>query len=237
MPCTLAYACLSDPGRSHAENQDRWFADPVQALYVVADGMADELPAQLVVDRLPALLFPSLAGVRRLTDPGAGDQIQEALTSLNEQARELNTTGSTVVLALVRGRHALIAHLGDSRAYLFREGRLDRLTRDHSWVEEMLDTGTLTPEEAARALSNGGPTRFIGMWGEPAAAVRLVELQPGDRLLLCSDGLTCMMADEEMQQILRRSSTPEDACQQLIAAANDAGGEDNITALIVAVSA
>jgi protein phosphatase len=100
----------------------------------------------------------------------------------------------------------------------------------------MLDAGALTPEEAAETRSNGGPTRFIGMWGEPLADICPLELCPGDRLLLCSDGLTAMLTDTDLLVILGKSPLPADACRRLVAAANAAGGEDNITALVVAVS-
>jgi protein phosphatase len=237
MPCTITHACVSDPGRTHPENQDRWFADPEFGLYVVADGMADEVPAQLVIDRLPGFLRAPLAGFRDLTEPAAAEAIQAALTQLNEETRSLDTTGSTVVLALIRSGQALIAHLGDSRVYLFRGACLTRLTRDHSWFHEMLDSGAITPEEAARARSNGGPTRFIGMWGEPVADFQVLDLQSGDLLLLCSDGLTGMLTDADLFDILRKSPAAADACGRLVAAANVAGGEDNITALVIAVSA
>jgi protein phosphatase len=236
MPCTITHACLSDPGRTHADNQDRWLADPEGGLYAVADGMADERPAQQIVERLPALLRCRLAGVAGLHEPGAAEQVRAALVELNAEVRDPEITGSTLVLALVHDRRALIAHLGDSRVYLFREDTLHRLTRDHSWVQEMLDAGTLTPEEAAETRSNGGPTRFIGMWGEPVADVCPLELRSGDRLLLCSDGLTGMLTDTDLLVILRKSPLPADACRRLVAAANAAGGEDNITALVVAVS-
>jgi protein phosphatase len=231
----ILHACLSDRGLTHAGNEDRWLIDPDLGLHVVADGMADERPAQLVVDRLPDLLRVALADVVSLDDPGAAEQVRAALAELNEEARDPDSSGSTVVLALIRERRALLAHLGDSRIYLLRAGRLRPQTRDHSLTQKMVDQGVLTPEDAARARSNGGPTRFIGMWGDAVADVRLLDLRPGDRLLLCSDGLTAMLPDEDLQDILARESEPAAACRRLIDAANAAGGEDNITALVLAV--
>jgi protein phosphatase len=236
MASIVLHACLSDRGRTHSGNEDRWLADPEQGLYVVADGMADERPAQLAVDRLPGLLSSRLAGVADLNDPRAEEAVRAALTEVSEEARDLNTTGSTVVLALVRGRRALLAHLGDSRIYLLRQSRLRQLTRDHSRLQEMIDLGLVSPEEAG-GRDNGGPTRFLGMWGEPLADVNVLDLRPGDRLLLCSDGLTGMLTDEELEQVLARESTPAEACLRLVDAANAAGGKDNITALVLAVTA
>lgn len=237
MASPILHACLSDPGRTHAANEDRWLADPDHGLYVVADGMADERPAQLAIDRLPELLVRRLAGLDDAGDPRAEEAVRATLAEVSEEARDLDTTGSTVVLALVRGRRALLAHLGDSRIYLFRQGRLRQLTRDHSLLREMVDRGELTPEEAAAAKYNGGPTRFLGMWGEPDADVSVLDLQPGDRLLLCSDGLTAMLSDEELGRTLAREAAPAEACRHLIDQANAAGGADNITALVLAVPA
>src|SRR5262249_5529235 len=151
--------------------------------------MADERPAQMIVDRLPGLLHKKLGGMSELNDPRTGRQVQAAITVVSEQVRERMTGGSTLVLVLVRGRRALVAHLGDSRVYLLCKGDLEALTRDHSYVEEEIERGVLTRAEADRLQFNGGPTRFVGMWGEPEAGQRLLDLQPGDRLLLCSDGL------------------------------------------------
>src|SRR5205085_10552560 len=109
--------------------------------------------------------------------------------------------GATVVLALVRGGRALVAHLGDSRAYLLRAGQLERLTRDHSHLERLIDLGWIKPEEASWR-GNGGPTRYAGMTGDAEVDVRLLELRPGDRLLLCSDGLTEMLDDDEIREVL-----------------------------------
>ncbi len=237
MTIRLVHACRSDPGRTHDENQDRWFADPAQGLYLVADGMADERPAQLVVDRLPGLLLTHFQGITDLADPRAGPTVQAALAELNDDARRVDWSGSTLVLALVRERQALLAHLGDSRIYRLRRGELCALTRDHSLVNELLDGGAITQEEAARARSNGGPTRFFGMWGEPVADLRLVELLPDDRLLLCSDGLTGMVRDDVIRDILAQEPDPDGACRRLVEAANAAGGDDNITALVFAALA
>ena len=236
MGSTILHACLSDRGRTHPANEDRWLADPEQGLYIVADGMADERPAQLAVDRLPGLVSSHLAGVDGLDDPRAEAGVQAALAEASEEARDLNTTGSTVVLALVGGRRALLAHMGDSRIYLLRQGRLRQLTRDHSRLQEEVDRGVLT-EADARGRSNGGPTRFLGMWGEPVADVTLLDLGPGDRLLLCSDGLTEMLSDAELQRLLAEEPAPAEACRRLVDTANAAGGKDNITALVLAVTA
>jgi protein phosphatase len=237
MSLTVRHACLSDPGLTHSANEDRWLADPDQGLYLVADGMADERPAQLAVDHLPRLLRNHLAETDDLDDPLVPAGVRAAVAELSEQVRDQESSGSTLVLALVRGGRALLAHLGDSRIYLYRRGQLRRLTRDHSLVQEMVDQGVLTEQEAERRRSNGGPTRFLGMWGEPEANVQLLDLAAGDRLLLCSDGLTEMLRDDELHAILGPEPEPAEACRRLVAAANAAGGRDNVTVLILAAGA
>jgi serine/threonine protein phosphatase PrpC len=208
MSALITHACLSDRGLTHTGNEDRWFANPAHGVYLVADGMADERPAQVIVDLLPGLLRKKLTGVVKLTDPRAARQVQAAITVVSELVRERIHAGSTLVLVLVRGRRALVAHLGDSRVYLFRNDALEALTRDHSYVEEEIDRGVLTRAEADRLQCNGGPTRFIGMWGEPEAGLRLIDLHPGDRLLLCSDGLTAMLRDDQLGAILQAHAAP-----------------------------
>jgi protein phosphatase len=140
---------------------------------------------------------------------------------------------STVVMALVRQRDVYIAHAGDSRAYLFRKGKLEKLTRDHSIVAAMVELGQISPEQAKVHPERNRITRCIGMKGCLSADVRHISVGPGSRLLLCTDGLTGMLTDEAIARILRREKDAKSACRRLIAEANRAGGHDNITALIV----
>jgi protein phosphatase len=242
MASTLTHAGLSDPGLTHPGNEDRWLALADRGLYLVSDGMADALAPQMAVDLLPDLLLPRLAGVGDLADPRAAEGVRMALTELSDRIREegwrrpeAGEPGATVVLALVRGGQALVAHLGDSRAYLWRAGRLEQLTRDHTRVRRLLDSGRISPEEAARYRSGGGPVRYLGMAGPAVPDLRRLDLRPGDQLLLCSDGLTGMVSDADLLAVLDRRLPPEEACRLLIAAANQAGGKDNVTALVLAV--
>lgn len=243
---TITAAGLSDRGRVRAENEDRWLADPQQGLFVVADGMggavAGALAATIVVETLPPLLRKHMQGDADLTDPRATAPVLAAIAELSAQLRAqsehqpgLDGIGATVVLALLRGSHGLIAHMGDSRAYLARAGRIERLTNDHSIVQLLLDSGEITHAEAATHPARGQVTRFVGMPGEALPEARLLELRPGDRLLLCSDGLTGILRDVVLLAVLRSNLTPDAMCHRLIGAANAAGGTDNITALIVAM--
>jgi protein phosphatase len=234
----VVHAALSDLGRWHLVNEDRWLADAEHGLYLVSDGMGEALSPQRVIELLPGLIRDPLACLEDLTDPEAAEWIQAALTEVNgrlreERQREPEMTGATLVLAVLRPGQALIVHVGDSRVYLFRAGRLEALTRDHSYVQLLVERGVLTAEEAARRRDNGGPTRYLGMAGSPQPDFRLLELVADDRLLLCSDGLTAMLYDEDIEEILAQSPSPADACRRLVDAANTVGGIDNITTLIV----
>ncbi len=241
----ITHAGLTDRGRVRQRNEDRWLADADLGLFVVSDGMggecAGELAAQIVIETLPLLLRQALADISDLSDLQVIEQARGVLADLSHHVRHesqgqpgLDGMGATVVLTLIRDQTALIAHMGDSRAYLFRDGRLEQLTRDHSLVQLLLDCGEITPAEAVHHPSRGQLTRFIGMTGEPLPEARVLELHSGDRLLLCSDGLTGMLTDDEVRTILTENVSPTTACERLVAAANAAGGRDNLTAVIVA---
>jgi len=133
------------------------------------------------------------------------------------------------------GTNALLAHMGDSRAYLLHDGKFQQRTHDHSLVQLLIDTGDITPQEAAEHPSRGQITRYVGMPGEALPEVLLIDIAAGDRLLLCTDGLTGMVPEQELCDIMLNQRTPRQACRALIAAANEAGGLDNITALVVDV--
>src|SRR5262249_14156737 len=155
------------------------------------DGMAEDVSPQMVVDTLPGLLRDALGDVVDVSDPVTAATIRSVLADMSLRVRDARRThqwmlGATVVLGLVRDDRALLAHLGDSRIYLFREGCLEQITRDHSFVQRMVDLGKLSAEEASRRRDNGGPTRYVGMPGKVEADVSVLKLQGADQLLLCS---------------------------------------------------
>jgi len=244
---TTAHAGLSDVGRMRSENEDRWFADPEFGLYLVADGMGGtfggELAAEAVSTVLPRLLGRKMEGVESLDSPQALALVLEALTEMSDRLREESARqvgysgiGSTVVLALVRGTRAIIAHMGDSRAYRLHGEELTQLTKDHSIVQLLVDGGDFTPEEAATHPARSQLTRFVGMKEESLPEARLVDLAPGDRLLLCTDGLTGMVSDDDLLSVLKERTDLQEACEELGAAANEAGGVDNVTVLIASLA-
>ena len=156
-----------------------------------------------------------------------------AYTNTDERAAGANTT---VVAAVVAGSHALLAHLGDSRAYLFRNQTLQQLTRDHSVIQDLIDANEVTPEEAERHPSRATLTRHVAMYPRPLPDAAAVDLLPGDRILLSSDGLHGVVNDASLAQTLDSHPEAADACTALIDAAMQAGGPDNITALVIDIA-
>ena len=238
----IRFAGLSDVGRVRKANEDKWLADPGLNLFLVTDGMGGEfaggLASEVVVKTLPALIKKRLSGCRNISDTKAAitAALVDASTMLRDQSNGqpgLEGMGATIALALVRKSRALIAHMGDSRCYLFREQKLKRITKDHSLVQLLIDSGELSAKDAAAHPSRGQLTRFVGMPGEALPEINSMLLNPEDVLILCSDGLTGMLSEEEMAQILNSYPTPQDACAHLIEGANKVGGKDNITVLIV----
>ncbi|MBI4665088.1 MAG: Stp1/IreP family PP2C-type Ser/Thr phosphatase [Nitrospinae bacterium] len=240
----INYAGFTDMGKVRKRNEDALFADPINGLFIVADGMgghaSGNLASKIVVETLPTVLLSRLDGIFNLSDPSAAQKTCQAIKELSDRVRSesegkpgFSGMGSTVVLALARNGLALVAHLGDSRAYLFRNGRLQKLTRDHSVVQILFDAGELTQAEMETHPAKNQITRFVGMRGDAQPEARVVELAHGDRLLLCSDGLTGMVDETAISKKLLEEADTESACQALVKMANDAGGKDNITVALM----
>lgn len=222
----------TDTGRERSGNEDAAFARA--PLFVVADGMGGARGGE-IASRLAVEVFE--AGL------GAGDGIEGRLVSLVKEAnariygraqgeRQLHGMGTTLTAAYLEGDSVAIAHVGDSRAYLLRDGELTRLTQDHSLVSELVRHGKLTEEQAAEHPQRSIITRALGP--EPTVEVDTwrYPVRAGDVLLLCSDGLTSMVAEERIAEILGRHRRLADAAEELIRQANAAGGRDNITVVL-----
>jgi protein phosphatase len=144
--------------------------------------------------------------------------------------------GTTLVVAVLREGRLLVGHVGDSRAYRLRAGRLQQITRDHSLLQEQIDAGLITPEQAAFSANKNLVTRAVGVEDTVLLETHLHEVQPGDTYLMCSDGLSDMLDDETVLQLLQQHESIDSAGHALIAAANDAGGKDNIAVILARVS-
>lgn len=229
---------LSDTGLRRESNEDAFLVEPGLGLFAVADGMgghaAGEVAAHLATDALREVLLRTGAG-----EPP--DRLQSAVLEANRRIcdsilehEERRGMGTTLVAALVAEERAVIAHVGDSRAYLLRGDSLHRLTTDHSWVLEQVRMGLLTEEAAERHPMRNIVTRALGSRSLASPELSEVRLEPGDVLLLCSDGLNTMVSDAEIRQILlAHGRDPAGACRALVAAANERGGEDNTTVVVV----
>lgn len=237
-------AGLSHRGRVRDHNEDALALLPEQGLFIVADGMgghqAGETASKAVVTVLPKMIEQQRAAAAKGDLPSLSRTLRDAIAELSRLLRQqsaeqtgLAGMGSTVVLACIRGDAAVIAHMGDSRAYLLRRGKLKQLTDDHSLVGILLRQGEITPAEARVHPARSRISRYVGMQGDAQPEARTLKLLRGDRLLLCTDGLTGMVEDEAIASILTAESDPEAACAALIDAANKSGGNDNITAIIL----
>lgn len=241
---------LSDVGRNRAINEDAFAIDPPAGLYLVADGMGGhghgDVASRLAVgtiletvrsDRTPNSRWWQQRGGarsngRRLLGRAltlANDRLLQAV----EEERSLTGMGTTVVALLVDGSRCVLAHVGDSRAYLLRGGRLEQLTEDHTWVAEQVTAGNLSEDQALVHPFKSVVTRALG--GDRDVAVESLELGvvAGDLILLCTDGLTGMVSDREIERHLSSFDSLDALCRRLIAEANRGGGRDNITALVV----
>ncbi|MGB9221859.1 PP2C family protein-serine/threonine phosphatase [Mycobacterium sp.] len=238
-------AALSDIGCKRPTNQDRCYADSEHGLFVVADGVGSSsdgaLAAQMVIELLPSYLDRHLTPDQR-DDPGAHERLGQAVAELSD---DLNTKGqtddriagaaTTVVAVAVVGTRALVAHLGDSRVYLWRERVLHQLTRDHTLVQALVDAREVQPEDAHSHPTRNVVTRFVAMRPPAIPDAVPVDLAVGDRMLLCSDGLHGVVDHQTLTEILGANPDPAGACAVLIEVARAAGGPDNITALVINV--
>jgi serine/threonine protein phosphatase PrpC len=243
----------TDPGKKRANNEDALLLNDALGLYAVADGIGGneggEVASRIAVETI-ARAMPDLLGemdrtppkARVLTDVPSISALKEAVVLANSaiseqrsQDPERSTMGTTLTALLLRDKQAFIAHIGDSRAYLFREGELAQLTDDHSFVAEQVRAGTFTPEQARSSPYRHVITRALGIAEEAKADLTNHALKKDDRFLLCTDGLTEMVDDAEIGRILA-SYAPQDAVQKLLDAANEQGGVDNITAVVVWVT-
>lgn len=238
----MKFYAITDIGRKRELNEDYIYTSgqPIGALpnlFIVADGMgghkAGDYASMHTVDRFVEV-------IRELGEEhGVQDAINEAVTDANayiyQRSREnsnLSGMGTTLVLATCIGNEAIVANIGDSRLYLVNDA-MTQITRDHSLVEEMVTLGGIDREMARNHPDKNIITRAVGVKEKVAADFFEVDLTKGDKLLLCSDGLTNMLRDEEIYQIIQENKELEQAAKALIDAANENGGRDNIAVVLV----
>ena len=248
----ISYEAITDVGRKRKGNEDSVFVNPEQNLFVVADGMgghaAGEVASRLAVDAINDFIELT-GGDDEITWPFGlddsmsydGNRLKTAVRFANKKVLEATRErteyegmATTVAAVLLDGDAANLAHVGDSRVYLFREGALTQLTSDHSWINEQIQSGIISAEQARSHPLRNVVTRALGGKADCQVDVQAHEAHPGDVLLLCSDGLTSMLPDEEIARVLREAEGDlKNASQGLVDAANTRGGEDNITVLLL----
>ncbi|HEY67442.1 MAG: Stp1/IreP family PP2C-type Ser/Thr phosphatase [Chloroflexi bacterium] len=217
---------------------------PPFGLFVLADGMgghqagevASSLAARIVAHRIMHQFYlPTLVSNERGTEqPALKEMLVDAVRAANRAvADQVPGGGTTLTCALVLGPRAYVAHVGDSRAYIVTEGKLDQITHDHSLVDRLVELGQLTREEAAIHPQKNVLYRAVGQKGVLEVDTYIRTIPQGGRLLLCSDGLWSMVSEAEMIHIVTTSYSLQAACEGLVTAANQAGGRDNITAILV----
>ena len=243
---------LSDVGRRRDHNEDRFLCNDKLTLYAGADGMGGHLggerASRMAVDILEAKLATAFEAAPRAADVdstpsgrSAEDALRDAIAEADRRIYELSSTdpavagmGTTLTALLFHDRRAYLGHVGDSRAYLYRDGRARQLTEDHSWIQDQVRAGLLTSNEAKESRFRNIITRSVGF--EPLVTPDLQDLHPqaGDCFLLCSDGLSNYIQVEEIGQVLT-SDFYRDAPRTLITLANERGGDDNVTCVCVHV--
>ncbi len=239
-------AAVSDVGRVRETNEDSVFCSADAGVFVVADGMgghaAGEVASTIASERIGTLLCgmgdaDSLDEVRSLFLKA----FQDAGSEIIRQARQDSTRGgmgtTATVLVLRPADDYVVGHIGDSRAYLLRDDAFGRITTDHSWVEEQVERGMLSRAQAFQHPQSNIITRALGTDPVPSPDLYVGAMQDGDRFLLCSDGLSDMIDEDTISNVLRGSDEPEAAASRLVSEANLAGGLDNVTALVVYVHA
>jgi len=240
----LAVAARTDVGMVRSGNEDNFFADADQThgLFIVADGMGGHAAGEVASEMAVQIVPRELSSVRDVADTGARDRVMSSLKVANKAIYDRMISepdkqgmGTTVSALLMSNGRYMIGQVGDSRVYLLRDGMLTQLTKDHSYVQEQVDAGFLTPEQARYHPYSNVITRCVGAGDSVEPDVYDGELKVGDVLLVASDGLTGMVDDRRLQQLLLARSTPGRIVDALIADANGRGGLDNITAIVVRV--
>jgi len=249
----LAVASLTDPGRVRDHNEDCIESRPEIGLFVLADGMggynagevASGMATSLISDGLQEAWQPHEVErmgrdeAKSLSERLINEQIARAngaIYTTSQNNPECAGMGTTLVVTLFHDNFLTVAHIGDSRLYRLRGESMEQVTRDHSLLQEQLDSGLITPEEAKLSQNKNLVTRALGIDPTVEPEIHVYETQPDDTYLLCSDGLSDMVEDEEIRlTLLTLKTNPTLTVQQLVQAANDNGGRDNISAMLIRV--
>ena len=227
----VQFASHSHPGRVHDDNEDAIGSDPTRGLWLVADGMGGHASGEVA----SAIVRDTILNAAELPLPDAVVAAHRAVAAAAGAGdARYRGMGSTVVALELHDGQGEVVWVGDSRAYLWRRGTIRRLSRDHSYVELLRESNGMTEAEIRAHPHKNLVTQTLGH-GDPVPSTTLVELRPHDWLILCSDGLSDELSDEEAADLLRHSRAPDDAVVQLVDAALAKGGRDNVSVVIVCI--
>jgi protein phosphatase len=243
----LEFVSLLDKGRARSNNEDAVALDEANALAVLADGMggynagevASSMATEFIKTELGRWLQEAASNasdpdVRRAMDICV-DNANRAIFNAANSNPQYAGMGTTLVVAVFRDGRLLLGHVGDSRAYRWRDGVLQQVTRDHSLLQEQIDAGLITPEQAAFSANKNLVTRAVGVEDTVLLETHLHDTEAGDIYLMCSDGLSDMLDDGSIAQTLQMHDSLDSLGQALVDGANDAGGRDNISLILVRV--
>jgi protein phosphatase len=240
----MRFTCAgnTDVGVVRSGNEDNLLVDHQKGVFIVADGMGGHAAGEIASDMAVGIIARKVEGIRSQSDERACEQIGEAIRAANAAIfdrtlaeQDKRGMGTTVTVLVLFARKYLIGQVGDSRAYLLRNGQLSQITKDHSYVQEQVDAGLLTPEQARTHPYSNVITRCVGANEEVVPDIYYGAIRSGDIILLASDGLTGMLGDDQLLEILQSEGGPDTWVDQMIADANRRGGLDNITAVVVRI--
>lgn len=244
MPTTVEFTCAgrTDVGVVRAENEDAFVLMPERGVFIVADGMGGHAAGEVASTMAVEIIGRGLADAQGRSDDAVVETMRRVITEANcaifertASEQDKRGMGTTVTALLLNGPRYHIGHVGDSRAYVLRGHRLTLITKDHSYVQEQVDAGHLTPEEARVHPYSNVITRCVGANAEVVPDIYVGPVRVGDTYLLASDGLTGMLDDPDLYAILVSGGSPPELVGRLIAEANRRGGLDNITAILVRI--
>lgn len=232
-----------DPGRCRPANEDCLYVNEHAGLFIVADGMGGHNAGEVASTLATAVVAQLVQeGLVRASSPekllrSAINEANGMILSKTLKKTAWSEMETTVLVALLRERNWYIAHVGDSRAYMITDGVIEQITQDHTFVVEWLKEGLITEQEARTHAQRHGLAETLGVTDDAEIDIDIRSWNGKGCLLLCSDGLTDMIEDREIKAIVESSSSPHQACRQLVEAANNQGGEDNITVILICPSA
>jgi len=238
----ITCAGRTDVGIIRSGNEDNYLMVPDRGIFVVADGMGGHAAGEVASEMAVRSVARDLGSLRGLSDDQVAERMRVSIRTANNTIFQRTLTehdkrgmGTTVTALVLYDTRFLIGQVGDSRCYLLRDGKLTQITKDHSYVQEQVDAGYLTPEQARAHPYSNVITRCVGANSDVMPDVYVGAVRPKDVFLLASDGLTGMLEDHQLAEVLHADRMPQEQVDDLVAEANRHGGLDNITAIIVRI--